>query len=90
VRLEFKAEAEDDLVRIFEFNMQRSETWAHRVESRLLDRCEELLRTRRLRRALKEANTFRLSVTDIQYVIDYQLAEDLVLIARILSTREVR
>jgi plasmid stabilization system protein ParE len=90
VRLEFKTEAEDDLVRIFEFNMQRSEAWAHRVESRLLDRCEELLRTRRLGRALKEANTFRLSVTDIQYVIDYQLAEDLVLIARILSTREVR
>ena len=60
MRLEFKTEAEDDLVRIFEFNMQRSEAWAHRVESRLLDRCEELLRTSRLGRALKEANTFRL------------------------------
>ena len=90
MRLEFKTEAEDDLVRIFEFNMQRSEAWAHRVESRLLDRCVELLRTPRLGRALKEANTFRVSVTDIQYVIDYQLAEDLVLIVRILSTREIR
>jgi plasmid stabilization system protein ParE len=90
VRLEFKTEAEDDLVRIFEFNMQRSEAWARRVESRLLDRCEELLRTPCPGRALKEANTFRVSVTDIQYVIDYQLAEDLILIVRILSTREIR
>jgi plasmid stabilization system protein ParE len=90
VGLEFKTEAEDDLVRIFEFNLQRTEAWAHRVESRLLDRCEELLRTPRLGRALKEASTFRLSVTDIQYVIDYELAGDLVLIVRILSSREVR
>ncbi len=90
MRLELKSQAEEDLVRIFEFNRQRSEPWAHRVENRLLDRCEALLRTPHLGRALPEAHAFRLSVTDIQYVIDYELAEDLVLIVRILSTREIR
>ena len=90
MRLQFKSEAEDDLARILEFNIQRSEAWALRVENRLLARCEALLRTPRLGRALPEASAFRLSVTDIQYVIDYELAEDLVLIARILSTREIR
>lgn len=90
MRLEFKSEAEEDLARIFEFNVQRSEPWAYRVEGRLLDRCETLLRTPRLGRALPEANAFRLSVTDIQYVIDYELADELVLIVRIRSTREIR
>jgi plasmid stabilization system protein ParE len=41
-------------------------------------------------RPLPEANVFRLSVPDIQYVIDYELAEDLVLIVRIRHTREIR
>ena len=87
--LEFKAEAEDDLARIFQFNMQRSEAWALRVESRLLDRCEALLSTPHLGRALPETNAFRLSVTDIQYVIDYELADNLVVIMRIRHTREI-
>jgi plasmid stabilization system protein ParE len=90
VRLEFKSEAEDDLVRIFEFNIQRSERWAHWVEDRLLDRCEALLNTPRLGRRREHEVERRLSVTDIQYVIDYELAEDLVVIVRIRSTREIR
>ena len=65
MRLEFKSEAEEDLAWIFMFNMQRTVPWAHRVENRLLDRCEALLRTPHLGRALPEANAFRLSVTDI-------------------------
>ena len=90
MRLEFKSEAEEDLVRIYQFNVQRSERWALRVESRLLVRCEALLRVPRLGRPLPEADAFQLSVTDIQYVIDYELAEDLVVIVRIRSTREIR
>ena len=90
MRLEFKSEAEDDLARIFEFNIERSQRWAHRVENRLLDRCEALARTPNLGRRGEQAAQRRLSVTDIQYVIDYELAEDLLLIIRIRHTREIR
>jgi plasmid stabilization system protein ParE len=90
VRLRWREEALDDLDRIFEFNAGRSEALATKVERRLTERPHALTMTPHLGRSLEGAATFRLSVTDIQYVIDYQLAEDLVLIARILSTREVR
>lgn len=88
--LEFKSEAEDDLARIFEFNMQRSERWAVRVESRLLSRCEALLLTPHIGRQLAEGRVRQLSVPDIQYVIDYQPLDDRVSIVRIRSTREIR
>ena len=88
--LEFKPEAEDDLARIFEFNMQRSERWAVRVESRLLSRCEALLSTPRIGRRSAEGRTRQLSVPDIQYVIDYQPSDDRVSIVRIRHTREIR
>lgn len=90
MRLEFKSEAEDDLARIFDFNVQHSEPWARRVEDRLLDRCGALLRSPHIGRLGEGAGMRQLSVTDIQYVIDYELAEDLVLIVRIRSTREIR
>jgi plasmid stabilization system protein ParE len=90
VRLEFKSEAEDDLARIFEFNRQRSEHLANRIENRILDRCEALPGTPYLGRPHQDAGVRRLSVTDIQYVIDYELADDLVVIMRIRHTREIR
>jgi plasmid stabilization system protein ParE len=90
VRLEFKSEAEEDLARIFEFNIGRSERWAQRVEDRLLDRCEALLDTPHLGRRAEGADMRRLSATDIQYVIDYELADDLVVIMRIRHSREIR
>jgi plasmid stabilization system protein ParE len=89
VRLRWLAEALDDLDRIFEFNSDRSEALAVKVERRLTQRAQALTVTPHLGRAL-EARAFRLSVTDIQYVIDYELAEDLVVIVRIRSTREIR
>jgi plasmid stabilization system protein ParE len=88
--LEFKSEAEEDLARIFEFNVQRSERWAHRVENRLLDRCETLLRTPHIGRMRERYGRWQLSVPDIQYVIDYQPFDDRVTIVRIRSTREIR
>jgi plasmid stabilization system protein ParE len=90
VWLEIKAEAREDLVRIFEFNLQRSERWAVRVESRLLSRCEALLVTPYIGRRLAGRNVRQLSVPDIQYVIDYRLFEDRVSIVRFRSTREIR
>ncbi|MEO7177730.1 MAG: type II toxin-antitoxin system RelE/ParE family toxin [Allosphingosinicella sp.] len=88
--LEFKSEAEEDLVRIFEFNIQRSERWAQRVEDRLLDRCEALLRTPHIGRLGEGSGRRQLSVPDIQYVIDYQPFDDRVTIVRIRHTREIR
>ena len=90
MRLEFKSEAEDDLARIFEFNRQRSERLAQRIEDRILDRCAALPGTPYLGRLHQDPGVRRLSVTDIQYVIDYELADDLVVIMRIRHTREIR
>jgi plasmid stabilization system protein ParE len=90
VWLEIKSEAREDLARIFEFNLQRSERWAQRVEDRLLDRCEALLLTPRIGRLTEREGLRQLSVPDIQYVIDYQPFEDRVSIVRIRSTREIR
>ena len=90
MRLEFKSEAEEDLARIFEFNSQRSERLAHRVEDRILNRCEALPRTPYVGRPHQDPGVRRLSVPDIQYVIDYELADDLVVIMRIRHTREIR
>ena len=88
MHLGWREEALDDLDRIFEFNLERSESLATKVERRLIERAQALAITPRLGRALQDAGAFRLSVTDIQYVIDYELAEDQVLIVRIRSTRE--
>ena len=90
MRLGWRKEALDDLDRIFEFNAERSVTLATRVERRLTERAQALTIAPHLGRPLQDIGAFRLSVTDIQYVIDYELAEDLVRIARIRSTREIR
>jgi plasmid stabilization system protein ParE len=90
VHLRWREEALDDLDRIFEFNAERSEALAMKIERRLTDRAQALTIAPHIGRALQQRGAFRLSVTDIQYVIDYELAEDVVLIARIRSTREIR
>jgi plasmid stabilization system protein ParE len=90
VRLRWREEALDDLDRIFEFNAERSDALAMKVERRLTERALAVTMTPHLGRGLEGANAFRLSVTDIQYVIDYGLAEDVVVIVRIRSSREVR
>jgi plasmid stabilization system protein ParE len=90
VRLRWREESLDDLDRIFEFNAERSEALAMKVERRLTERAQALTVTPHLGRTHEGVAAFRLSVTDIQYVIDYELADDEVLIVRILSTREIR
>jgi plasmid stabilization system protein ParE len=90
VRLEWREEALDDLDRIFEFNSDHSEPMAMKVERRLAERAQALARTPYLGRPAAGVGVRRLSVTDIQYVIDYELAEDLVVILRVRSAREIR
>ena len=88
--LEFKSEAEDDLARIFEFNVERSVHWAERVERRLINRCEALLLAPLMGRRIAGEGLRQLSVPDIQYVIDYQPLPDRITIIRIRSSREIR
>lgn len=90
MRVEIKAEARNDLARIYLFNAERTEQWAGRVEKRLLDRCETLKETPFIGRPLAAPGTRRLSLADIQYVIDYRITTDTIEILRFQSTREVR
>lgn len=89
MRLGWRKEALDDLDRIFEFNSERSETLAIKMERRLTGRAQALARTPYLGRPHQDLGVRRLSVTDIQYVIDYELADELVVILRIRHTREI-
>ena len=88
--LEIKAEAEADLSRIYVFNEQRSLAWADKVEQRLLERLRMLAQKPNIGRHFSDASVYRVSVTDIQYVIDYEMLEDRVVVLRIQSTREIR
>jgi plasmid stabilization system protein ParE len=90
MRLTWRDEALDDLQRVFEFNAAHSEQHAMRVDRRLIERCHALLTTPNLGRRTNREGVLRLSVTDIQYVIDYQPAEDRIRIVRIQSSREIR
>jgi plasmid stabilization system protein ParE len=90
MRLTWRDEALDDLQRIFEFNAGRSEAHAVHVDRRLMERCHALLTTPHLGRRTNRQGVLRLSVTDIQYIIDYQPAEDRIRIVRIRSTRELQ
>jgi plasmid stabilization system protein ParE len=90
MRLTWRDEALDDLQRIFEFNAGRSENHAAHVDRRLMERCNALLTAPHLGRRTNRQGVLRLSVTDIQYIIDYQPAEDRIRIVRIRSTREIR
>jgi len=90
VRVEIKVQAREDLARIHDFNAQRSERLAERVESRLLDRCEALPETPYIGRRISAEGVRRLSVADIQYVIDYRATTDAIEILRFQSSREVR
>ncbi|MGA9582223.1 MAG: type II toxin-antitoxin system RelE/ParE family toxin [Allosphingosinicella sp.] len=90
MRLEIRATARADLARIFAFNVERSIDWAERVESRLLQRAVALTVSPHVGRPTAESGVRRLSVPDIQYVMDYRVAGNTVRILRIYSTREIQ
>jgi plasmid stabilization system protein ParE len=90
VKLKWRREALDDLQRIFSFNIAKSEAFAVRVEQRLLERAQALARTPQLGRPTDRTGVMQLSVTDIQYVIDYRRYDDRVSIVRIRHAREIR
>ncbi|HYW15651.1 MAG TPA: type II toxin-antitoxin system RelE/ParE family toxin [Allosphingosinicella sp.] len=90
MKLKWRREALHDLQRIYSFNAGKSESFAMRVERRLLERAQAIATTPQLGRLTDREGLMRLSVTDIQYVIDYRPFDDRVSIVRIRSTREIR
>lgn len=90
MQISIKEEAEDDLARIYDFSIARSVGWAEKVEGRLLDRVHALATIPQAGRLPARSGTRRLSVPDIQYVIDYELAETGIEILRFQHTREIR
>ena len=90
MRLELTARADGDLRRIHRFNEDRSEAWAAKVETRLLNRMAALAHMPNLGRPFGRSGVFRMSVPDIQYVIDYRRGDDFVRILRVQHSREIR
>ena len=90
MKLQLSPAAEADLERIFLFNMQRSAVWADKVERRVLERARSLVVAPNIGRATRERGVRRLSVPDIQYVLDYRVTKDRIRVLRIYSTREIR
>jgi plasmid stabilization system protein ParE len=90
VRVDLSARAEEDLARIYDFNLERSVEWAQRVHQRLLERSRGLAIAPLMGRPYRPAGVRQVSVTDIQYVIDYRPAATVIEILRFRSTREVR
>jgi plasmid stabilization system protein ParE len=90
VKVLWSDEAQADLARIFDFNLSWSETWAMRVDARLVERGEALGSSPFMGRPADEKDLRRLSVPDIQYVIFYRVTQDQVNIAHIYSTRDNR
>lgn len=82
--------ARADLARIFDFNAQRSVTYAERVDARLLERADAIERMPHMGRPLGRAGLRTLSIVDIQYVIIYALVDERITILRIHHTRQNR
>ncbi|HEY0312344.1 MAG TPA: type II toxin-antitoxin system RelE/ParE family toxin [Allosphingosinicella sp.] len=89
MRLYLSARAEADFQRIYRFNLERSLDWADRVERRLLARVDALTTTPSAGRPHRPAGVRRVSVADIQYVIDYRVTPDAIEILRVQSSREI-
>ncbi|MET1110013.1 MAG: type II toxin-antitoxin system RelE/ParE family toxin [Allosphingosinicella sp.] len=90
MRVELSAKAEEDLDRIYEFNLERSVEWAQRVNRRLLERSRALAAAPFVGRLHRPEGVRQVSVTDIQYVIDYRPAATMIEILRFRSSREIR
>jgi plasmid stabilization system protein ParE len=90
VRFYLSAEAEEDFLRIYRFNVERSLAWADRVERRLLERIWALESAPLSGRLHTRDGVRRVSVADIQYVIDYRIGTAAIEIMRIRHTREIR
>jgi len=89
VRLTWADDALDDLERIFDFNTLRSETLDDASSGGSWNVPQDLCANPRLGRPTRRRNRFRLSITDIRYVIDYEADAGVIRILRIQSTREI-
>lgn len=88
--LRWTPEAIDDLDRIDLFNRHRSDSWAARVERRIVARARGLATAPFQGRAANTDGVRLLSITDIQYIITYRIEDSALWIVRIHQAREDR
>ena len=88
--LRWTPEAIDDLDRIDLFNRQRSDSWAERVERRIVARARGLAAAPFQGRAADTNGVRLLSIPDIQYIITYRIEDSAVWIVRVHHAREDR
>ncbi len=88
--LRWTPEAIDDLDRIDLFNRQRSDSWAARVERRIVARARSLAATPFQGRTADTNSVRLLSIPDIQYIITYRIEDSALWIVRIHHAREGR
>lgn len=82
--------ARGDQQHIWLFLAERAVAYADKVEARLEERADSIARLPLLGRIIPGTTIRRVSLTDIQYVIDYELDDDSVRILRVCSARENR
>ncbi len=90
MRLRWSGAALDDLDRIAMFNEQRSDQWARRVNERIIERAESLLRSPLQGRPVRGSEIRALSIPDVQYVVSYEINDGDIRVVRVRSTREIR
>ena len=88
MNIKWSRTARDDQQRIWLFLAERSAAYADMVEARTESRVRSLADFPRLGRVFAGTTIRRLSVGEIQYVIDYELADEDIRILRVRSTRE--
>lgn len=93
MRIKWSRRARADQQRIWLFLVERSEAYADRVETLVEERVKGLSRFPHLGRLIPGTSARRLSITEVQYIVDYQIEsteEDMIRILRVRSTRENR
>ena len=90
MRLEWGRCADEDVHHLWMFLAERNVAYADRVEARLKQAAELIGTMPLIGRAGATSETREWSVVDVQYVLEYRVDEDRVLILRVRSTRQNR
>jgi len=90
VRLRWTDGALADVHRHWVFLAMRDVEYADRVEARLKERAQALLRSPNMGRPVPGSDLRALSVPDIQHVLTYRIGEGEILVTGVDSTREDR
>lgn len=88
MRVDWARRATEDVQRLWLFLADRDPGYADRVEARLREAADLVGKLPRIGRPGATPDTRLWSVIDVQYVLEYRIDDDRVLIARVRSTRQ--